>query len=321
MSQAKKVEQNLPKVTEWMTMGKGLEWIASELDVSDRTLRRVLKGHNLRTVKPKGIIPVAGAASKEWGNGRAEMVAPTGGDYEVVIALSDVHFPYQDDAVIESALRLIKSVKPDRVVLNGDICDFFQLSRFNTEYESLDTLQEEIDQGNRFRRAVRKAAPNAIIDETEGNHDSRIQTFVAQNAKAISTLRALQPTALFLHDELEFNWHPGCGFLLREDFLVKHGTEMSSINGSTARAELNKNWISGISGHVHRSEQARRNAHRSGIWGVSGCMCRLDPDYITGMPNWDQGIIMVEVSNLSGRHSITNIPMVDGKLRFGGRSY
>lgn len=316
-----KAEKHITQIAEWVAMGKENTWIANEIGTSEASIRRARIRHNIATPRPEDISALTGVKGLEWGYGRAEKVKPLGGDYEHIVVLSDIHFPYQDDAVVESALKLIKAAKPHRVILNGDINDFFQLSRFNTEFDRLDELQDEIDQANRFRRAVRQAAPNAVIDETEGNHDNRITSFVMKNAKALHTLRALRPENLFLYDELEINWHPGAGFLLRDNFLVKHGTAISNVNGSTAKAELKLNGISGVSGHVHRSEQARQNNYAGAVWGVSGCMCRLDPDYIIGLPNWDQGILVVEISNLSGHHSITNVPMVDGKLRYGGRSY
>jgi hypothetical protein len=85
-----------------------------------------------------------------------------------VVFLSDTHFPYQDDSLIESALNL----------------------------------------DNDFRAAVRSCAPNAVIDETEGNHDSRMVSFVKQNAKALSSLRALEPRHLFRYIPLESTGTP-----------------------------------------------------------------------------------------------------------------
>lgn len=316
-----RLEAHIPEIITMIAQGRTNTWIGEQFDTSEAAVRRFRARHGLATPRPEDLEIVTGAKSIEWGFGAAQPVEPAGGDYELVMVGSDMHFPYQDDRVINGFLSLIKTVRPDRVILNGDINDYFQLSRFNTGFERMDTLQDEIDQANEFRRRVRRAAPNAIIDETEGNHDNRLRTYVAHQSRAMQSLRALRPDSLIPYDELEINWHPGCGFLLRDDFLVKHGTAYSSTPGGTARAEFNLNGISGISGHVHRHEQTARHSYGSACWTVSGTMSRLDPDYIVGKPNWDQSVLLLEISNLSGLVNVTNIPMFDGALRFACKAY
>jgi predicted phosphodiesterase len=265
-------------------------------------------------------IPKPPTSQTEWGYGAARPVPlnrrahPT----EVVIFINDVHFPYQDEGLVREALRLIELVEPDRVVLNGDINDFFQLSRFNTSLERLDHLQEEIDMANEFRRDVRFSAPDAVIDETEGNHDQRIRTFVERNAKALHTLDAIKPNKLFLYDELEIKWHPGAGFLLRPHFLVKHGTLLRSECPNTAKAELMAANISGISGHTHRLGTYRRAGYAQRQWTESGGLMRMDPDYVVGVPNWTPGLCIGEFSTSTDTFRIHEVPAVDGKLSLFG---
>ncbi len=238
-----------------------------------------------------------------------------------MVFLSDVHFPYQDVGLVASAINLITALQPHRVVLNGDICDLFQISRFNTGLERLDSLQDEIDEANNFRALVRFAAPNAIIDETEGNHDSRMVSFVKQNARALSSLRALEPASLFKYRELDINWHPGAGFLLRPEFLVKHGGLLRSEAGASAKAEFTAAGISGISGHTHRLSVYRKAGYVQREWAEQGGLMRLDPDYVVGIPNWHQGIVVGEFSTKSPTFMLHEVPAKDGKLRLGLQSY
>ena len=322
MSKASKLEIHTAAIMELVAQGRDNYYIAGMFNTSEASVRRFRIRHGIDTVKPSEFITVTGAKDAEWGYGSAEPVKPAGnGDYEVVLVGSDMHFPYQDENCIRGFVRLVEALQPDRVVLNGDIADFFQLSRFNTGFDRMDTLQEELDQANNFRAAVRDYAPDAVIDETEGNHDNRLLTYVARQARALTSLRAIKPESLIPYKDLDINWHPGAGFLLRPAFLVKHGTSISSTPGGTARAELQLNGISGVSGHVHRSEQSQRHNYASVSWTVSGTMSRLDPDYVTGKPNWNQSVLLVEVSNKSGLVNVTNIPMFDGSYRFGGQNY
>lgn len=258
----------------------------------------------------------------KWGQGPAPLVRPaTKEDTEIVVFLSDLHFPYQDDAAVASSLALVRELQPHRVVLNGDLNDFFQLSRFNTGLERLDHLQDEIDAANGFRAAVRDVAQNALLDECEGNHDNRIVSYVQKNARALVSLHALEPANLFGYRELDIHWHSGAGFLLRPEFLVKHGTLVRSEAGASAKAEFMQAGISGISGHTHRLSTYRKGGYVQRQWSEQGCLCRTDPDYVIGIPSWQQGVMVGEFATKSASFVTHEVPFVDGSLRFGGRSF
>lgn len=257
-------------------------------------------------------------AVNTWGMGPAKLI-PTRKN-ETVVFVSDLHVPFHDTAAVAAALKLVKAVQPERVILNGDIADFFQLSRFNTSQQRLDSLQDEIDEANRIRQQFREAAPNAAILELDGNHDSRIRTYVAQNARPLASLTALEPDKLFRYKELGIKWFPGSGVRLRETFLVKHGTVTRGEAGASAKAELTLNGISGISGHTHRLATYRKAGYSPKQWTEQGCLCRLDPDYIAGgVPNWSQGIVVGEFSATSW--VVHEVPFTGGKLRLGLEAY
>lgn len=260
------------------------------------------------------------ASSTSWAEGRAPLLKPsTKAATEVVVSLSDIHVPYQDKPLVNSAIRLIKKLQPHRVVLNGDINDFFQLSRFNSGLERLDLLQDEIDEANALRARIRKAAPNAEIIETEGNHDSRLITYVAVNARALTSLRAIKPHALLAWDELEIKGVPGCGFRIRENFLIKHGSIIRSETGYSAKAELTAAGVSGLSGHTHRVGRYSRAGYITKEWNEQGCLCSLEPDYIVGAPNWEHGLAVGYFSTKSLAYHVDLVRPVGGKFFYGGQ--
>ena len=85
---------------------------------------------------------------------RSQVLKPsTKESIEVVAFLSDIHVPYQDPGVVESALALVRDLQPHRVVINGDVCDFVSLSRFSTSLDRFINLQAEINEANEFRAA------------------------------------------------------------------------------------------------------------------------------------------------------------------------
>lgn len=257
-----------------------------------------------------------------WGDGKAKLVQPaTSGQWETVVYVSDIHVPWHADAVIQAAAALIADLQPDRVVINGDTQDFFMLSRFNKASERLELLQSELDIGKEVRRLFRNAAPNAIFDETIGNHEERLLTYPAFNAPALISLDALKPSTMLGLDELEINHHPRCGFLLREDFLVEHGQVIRKHAGDSAKARLNDTLISGIMGHTHRLGSATRSGYRELRWFEQGCLCQLNPDYVIGEANWKQGFAIGTHSTRSSNFDVQLIPVVGEGFIFDGKHY
>jgi predicted phosphodiesterase len=260
--------------------------------------------------------------ASSWALGTAAHVPPsTSEETEAVIFLSDLHFPFQDPDVVASALTLARRIRPHRIVLNGDINDFFQLSRFNTGQERLDDLQDEITQANAFRAALRRAVPNAVIDETLGNHDARLTRYVEQNARAMTSLHALEPSRLLAADKLEINRYDAAGFRLRPHFLVRHGTLIRKHAGWSARAELESAGISGVSGHTHRLGIFRVGGYRPLQWAEGGCLCGLSPDYAVGSPNWQQGCVVGRFSTRTDAFLLEEVQALDGQLVYGGKAY
>src|SRR5882724_8825139 len=110
--------------------------------------------------------------SETWGLGAARVVPrSTKEATEIVVTISDIHYPHHDRAALTSAFNLIEAVQPHRLVINGDTNDFFGASDHNKSDERQDSLQSEVTGGNRIRGEARRRAPNALIDENEGNHD------------------------------------------------------------------------------------------------------------------------------------------------------
>jgi hypothetical protein len=261
-------------------------------------------------------------AKVEWGLGAAPLLEPSTTEAtEIVAFFGDMHYPYQDDAMVKSCLNLIRRVKPHRIVNLGDTNDFFSISRFNKNLERLDDLQDEIDQANAFRSKLRSFAPNADIIEIPGNHCIRITNYVAENARALTSLRALDPHSLFALNENGITYAGQNGFLLRQNFLAYHGTKINKNAGATAKAEMDQYECSGISGHCHRLSEYVKNGYTRKSWTEAGGLFRKDADYIVGPGNWERGMAIGQFSTKSDAFVIELVHEFDGKLMYGGKCY
>ena len=122
-------------------------------------------------------------------------------------------------------------------------------------------------------------------------------------------------------DELEITHWPTNGFRLREDFLVEHGATVRAHAGATAKARLEATLISGVMGHTHRMAPAVRSGYRDLRWYETGCLCMLNPDYVKGEANWQQGFWIGVFSTKTGNFNIQTIPAIGRGFIFDGNHY
>lgn len=267
---------------------------------------------------PKFDIPKA----EIWGNGKAPVIKPSTTEYwEVVGGWNDIHVPYHDTALIDSAIALFKDIQPHRFVNLGDTNDFFMLSRFNKAMERLDLLQQELDQGKLIRKAIRDVLPNAQMDEIVGNHEERLLTYPGFNAPALRSLNSLKPNVLLGLKDLDITHWPMNGFRLRDDFLMEHGSVVRTESGASAKARLNQTLISGIMGHSHRLSEHRKSGYRDLVWYEGGCLCMLNPDYVKSEANWKQAVWLGMFSTKTQNFHMQMIPAVGRGFIFDGKHY
>lgn len=240
-------------------------------------------------------------------------------DAERVLFLSDIHFPFQDQGCLDQIFELIKRESFDRIVLNGDLLDFYDISRFTSKQHV--PIETELDAAKAFLAQLRSIF-DGHIDYTVGNHEERLELYLRTDATKLAGLKCLEIPELLNLAEYGVEFHQKDGFLLRPNFLVYHGVIVRKHSGWSAKGELEKHGISGISGHTHRLESFHMT-DRAGTraWFEQGCLCTLDAEYIVGVPNWQQGFAIGEFSRNSDWFQIERVPFSGGRLRYRGVDY
>ena len=84
-------------------------------------------------------------------------------NYEKVIFCGDFHAPYEDPACLSAFLSFCKEFKPHKIFLNGDIIDFYAISRFVRDPERSLKLQDELDDAVSILTQIRKVNPKTEI--------------------------------------------------------------------------------------------------------------------------------------------------------------
>jgi hypothetical protein len=113
-----------------------------------------------------------------------------------VVIFSDAHYWPGEPTVAHTALvKVIKQLKPDLVIANGDLFDGARISRHpRAGWEQRPSVKEEIEVVCLRMREIEKAAKGSQLIRTLGNHDSRFENYIAANAPE---LEGVHGTSLF----------------------------------------------------------------------------------------------------------------------------
>ncbi len=237
------------------------------------------------------------------------------------LIFADVHAPYQCDRSIAIMLEILYDSQPDSVINLGDMVDCYTLSDFLRDPNRKESLQDEINIARGINLMVRQAAPNADIDQFEGNHEERLRRALwrAQQAQAVLfSLTNMQREAtwpkLLELEGLGIRWHPtGAIREIGPNFFAHHG----DVKGDP----FAKFQVSGISGHIHKFQmRTSRTVKEQLEWFTCPTLGSLNPEYDCH-PQWQNGFWFITHDIEAGTRYAEPIRIQDGSALFKGRKY
>jgi hypothetical protein len=242
------------------------------------------------------------------------------------LALSDLHIPFHAPdaihAVVRGGERFLRNSDRDAIILNGDVCDFFSVSRFDKN-PTKSSLKKEITLTRQFLGWLRQKFPRVRIIYKYGNHDEWFDKYLWRKAPELFDLPQLRLSHLLtqpLDHQPEIG---GIEFLTNQEKIklghldVLHGHELGKGSiappVNPARGFFMKTLECTLAGHLHKSSQHRertsKNKHIS-CWSTA-CLCGLWPDYAK-INKWNQGGARIDLSGMN--FSVTLLDVIDGKL-------
>lgn len=237
-------------------------------------------------------------------------------EIERTIVISDVHIPYHDPHAIDLLMRVVAVYQPERIVLNGDLLDFYAVSQYDKDPDRLKDggLQQEIDIFTEFLGRLRDAATSDCeMHYLPGNHEDRLRRYLWKNS-GLYGLRALELPALLGLESYGVHYHEDELKLAGDNLVIKHGRVVRKWAAMSAKAELEneKYSISTITGHTHRMGAVYVRTRRGivGAW-EGGCLCNLNPEYVHN-PDWQQGIVLVRSSTTGQSFNVDLVPFLGG---------
>ncbi len=231
--------------------------------------------------------------------------------------LNDSHNPFQDQRVLREVELFLAELRPDLVIYNGDMNDFYQISKFDKNPGRANHLQDDLDSTVNMFTRQRKLMPNARMIQLDGNHEDRLRRNLWGKSPAYASLKGMTIPKLYeLEDNEIEHVEYEVGVDVNKIFVVQHGDIIRAHSGYTAKGMYDKHGGCGMHGHSHRGGSYLKN-NRSGVYGwyENFCLCTLRPDWLHN-PDWHQGFSLVHF--IGDRFWAEPIPVISRKFMYGG---
>lgn len=229
--------------------------------------------------------------------------------------LSDVHIPYHDPKALAGAVKRLQIVGVDTILLNGDIADFFSISRWEKDPRKRN-FAGEINSVRQFLAYIRGQFPKARIVYKLGNHEEWWHKYLFNKAPEllgldVTTFEALVDAKKHGVEIVDQQRKIAVGGLT-----ILHGHELpkgltNPVN--PARGAFLRTLDTVLIGHHHRtSEHTEQTMGGKTIatWST-GCLCELTPEYAR-INRWNHGAATVETDQ-GGDYRVHSFRVIGGK--------
>ena len=290
----------------WEENGRNANAASRSINISDKTFTHRL--HKAQAEFPDGI-PESIKAVRKWVYPR--MITKDVPSTTWIIG-SDLHIWDGEPPIIYQAFtKLCKTLKPDGVILNGDILDAARISRHPAVRGSAaPKFETEIETAKRWLKKIPKTKYRLW---TIGNHDIRLDNYIASNANELDGfIDSLQDH----FRDWEFAW----AFELNQTVEIRHRFRSGIHAGYNSSQHAG---ISTITGHTHQLQVTAVRDRRGSRWGVeTGTLA--DPygpqfQYTEGSPSRTQmGFAVITFDEDGGMFPPELCEMMGGRPVFRG---
>ena len=238
------------------------------------------------------------------------VVAPI---YKKAFVINDIHSRFYDREAVYAAINYGIREKCDICIINGDLLDFYQFSKFDKNPDIMRYFMSEREWAQDFLGLLQKTFGKVIFKK--GNHDIRREQYIHNKLAETPEVAGM----LSLSDYLFFE---GSNVEILEDTQVIEFGKLNIIHGHEyvgggihiAYNRLNKAFDNVLSGHSHVTQQALKKTllgDTMGSWSV-GCLCNLHPRY-NPKNNWNHGFAIVEREE-NGNFIVQNSQIIKGRV-------
>jgi len=233
-----------------------------------------------------------------------------------ILIISDLHIPYQDNKAIELALQYGFDKGANCILINGDLMDMPNHSRFEKDWRMRTTAQE-FEAVRQFLKSLRIVFPKAKIVFKEGNHDDRWERWLYVKAPEIFDDTEFRLDVRLKLGELGIDHVKDKRIIKIGKLSVLHGHELAGGAGGVnpSRSAFLKTISSCIIGHYHKTSTHVETAMNGEVISVHsvGCLCGLNPLYMP-INKHNLGFGFVDHDIKTGEYHFSNLKIIKGKV-------
>jgi predicted phosphodiesterase len=217
------------------------------------------------------------------------------GPAKKIAVISDIHWPFHSQRVVDAFLEFIKVHQPEYVFINGDAWDMYSHGKFPRSH-NIFTPREERDLARKhneeFWVEVKKRCPDAKCVQMLGNHEVRpLKRILEEYPAAEDWLKkALQDEFTFEGVETIFD--------TRQEYIIGN---IAIFHGYRSKLGDHRDYTqyNCIVGHTHRGGTVFKNIRNEILWelnsGLAGDPLQKGLTYTPQRINeWTQGFAYVD---------------------------
>lgn len=230
-----------------------------------------------------------------------------------IAVISDLQIPFHDPKAVRAAMKWHRRPNPDCILINGDLIDFPQISRFEKNPLFRD-LPGDISKTREMLGWLRQEFKKARIVLKLGNHEERWEKHLWQ-----SPLNGI--------DDFELDKVLRCGDfgvevvgdkrpVMAGRLPILHGHEFQqgmAVSVNPARTTFLRTMHLALIGHNHQtSEHTQADMwHKTITCWSTGCLCGLYPDFAR-INKWNHGAAQIQVDGME--FEVENKRIQDGRV-------
>ena len=231
--------------------------------------------------------------------------------------LSDIHVPYHDETALRAAVDQLQGDRIDALVLNGDIADFYAISRYTKDPRKRN-FKAEVSATREMLAWIRSQFASIPIVFKAGNHEERWNHWLWQHAPEISDEKRMGLDQWLDMDDHGIEFIEDQRPIMAGQLPILHGHEEGkgiSAPVNPARGSFMRLHHTSLKGHCHRT-----SAHsepdmfgREIVTWSTGCLCDLRPEYAR-FNKFNHGFASVRIQ-ASGEFDVSNFRITNGTVR------
>lgn len=273
----------------------GVSETARMFDINERNLRRRRK-----SIEQKLDIVIIPNKTSEINTLIRQNIELENG---IVLIGSDAHYwPDEITAAHRGFVHLSKELKPEVIVLNGDMFDGARVSRHGRiGWSQSPTVNQELEAVQERVHEILMSSPKSKVYWNFGNHDFRLETFLSNKVGEIEDLPHTRLSDFFPQINFQISlW-------INNDIVIKH-----RFKGGTHATHNNTMWSGKtmVTGHLHSLKVTPFTDYNGTRWGVdTGTISRP-----VGVGTGSSSLEYNEDNPQNHRSGFAVLTIADGKL-------